>query len=105
MPKCPLSQEELSQQLLDQIAFIRASCDLFDNGNEREGKRIATAVRILVHDTKNSHSLLMQLGYKTGLVFVSRAEANSTSNLGPYHGLLNIAIGKAMRYVPKLNGV
>ena len=92
------------RQLCDQISFIRDSCDLFDQGKIAEGKRIATAVRILVHDTKKSHSLLMQLGYKTRLPFESRAEPNNTSNSGPYHGLLDIAL-PAMRYKPKLDGV
>jgi hypothetical protein len=92
------------RQLGDQKNFIEASCKLFDKGKIGEGKRIATAIRILVHDTKNSCSLLTQLGYKTRLKFVSRAVPNTTSNTGPYHGLLNITL-PAMRYRPKLDGV
>ena len=102
MPNRPVSNAELSEQLRDQIAFIRTSCALFDGGSVREAKRIATHIRILVHDTRNSHSLLMQLGYKNTLQFMSRAIVNRPSNLGPYHGLLNLKLGRAISYEPKL---
>ena len=116
MPKKPVSREELSVQLRDQIGFIRASCSLFDQGYTSEGKRITTAIRILVHDTSNSHSLLEQLEYKNKLRFVSRAAPYRTSyrksNLvfrptGPYQGLLNIQLGNkgGPRYVSKFNSV
>ncbi len=43
---------------------MRSSCDLFDKGNEREVVRIATIIRILVHESRNNKSLLNRLGVK-----------------------------------------
>ena len=113
----PVSKRnDLSEQLCEQINFIRKSCEHFDEGDPSEGKRIATAIRILVHDTSNSHSLLEQLEYKNKLQFVSRAEPYRTSYLksnlefrptGPHLGLLNIQLGNqgGPRYVSKFNSV
>ena len=105
MLKVPVTSGDLSQQLSEQINFIRASCTRFDEGQTSEGKRIATHIRVLVHDSSRSHSLLKQLGYKDTLQLVSLAEPYIPANLAPYHGLLNIAIGNGMRYVPKLDSV
>src|SRR5689334_22592559 len=102
VPKTPLSQADLSGQLQDHITFIRASCGLYDSGYGGEAKRIATSIRVLVHDTAASHSLLEQLGYKQTLQFLSLALPNKQYNLGPYHGLLNIKLVKRA-YVPKLD--
>src|SRR3990172_8370265 len=102
MSKKPVSEAELRLQLRDQIAFLRTSCNFFDKGDSHEGKRIALLVRILVHNTQQSRSLLMQLGYENALQFVSRALMKRPCS-GPYHGLLNIAFGKTIRYVPKFD--
>ena len=56
--------------LKEQIAFLNTSCSVFDSGGEHESKRIATTIRVLVHDTKNSVSLLKQLEYKDSLRFL-----------------------------------
>jgi len=104
VPKKPVSQAELLGQLKDHITFIRASCGLYDSGHGGEAKRIATSVRVLVHDTDVSHSLLEQLGYKQTLQFLTFAVPNKPYNLGPYHGLLNIELVKRV-YVPKLDQV
>ena len=101
MSRQSLSQEELSQQLCAQIRFLRKSCEEFDRGEVSEGKRIAIQIRILVHHhPPNSHSLLVQLGYRDVLKFVSRAEASANRRMPR---LLNIALGKPLRYSPKLN--
>jgi hypothetical protein len=51
------TQDELKEQLVDQIYFIRKSISDFDQ-NEVEAKRIATHLRTLLHDTRTSTSLL-----------------------------------------------
>ncbi len=104
MPKKPVGRQELLGQLKDQIDFIRASCKLFDSGQASEAKRIATQIRVLVHDTASSHSLLEQLGYKASHQFLSLAVHNKSNNLGPYFGLLNIGL-PGRTYLPKLNQV
>jgi hypothetical protein len=104
VPKKLVSQAELSGQLKDHVTFIRASCGLYDSGHGGEAKRIATSVRVLVHDTDVSHSLLEQLGYKQTLQFLTLALPNKSYNRGPYHGLLDIDLANRV-YVPKLDQV
>lgn len=68
----------LNDLLDEQLAFLRASAHAFDSGVLPEYKRIALVLRVLLHDTKGSHSLLDQLGGKASLRFLdtrSRAVA------------------------------
>ena len=58
---------ELLQHLNEQRSFLRRSADFFDQGIEAEAKRLAAVIRILVHDTSRSRSLLRQLGVKEKL--------------------------------------
>ena len=104
MSKKKLSPEDLSCQLKDHFGFIQNSCDLFDEGHGGEAKRIATSIRVLVHDTIVSHSLLEQLGYKLSLQFLSLAVPKKTRNLGPYWGLLDLSLPQRI-YMPKLDQV
>jgi hypothetical protein len=61
----PQSREELLTQLKEQLGFLRTSSELFDLGVTQEAKRLAVAIRVLVHDGKGrSKSLLGQLGLK-----------------------------------------
>jgi hypothetical protein len=62
-----VNQAELEQHLIEQVSFIRRSARAFDDGDEAEAKRLATHVRLLVHDTRASNSLLGQLGLKDGI--------------------------------------
>ena len=58
MAKRPRSTEELEELLHEQLAFLESSAAAFDAGMDGEAKRLAVALRVLLHDTKNSHSLL-----------------------------------------------
>lgn len=58
-----VSREDL-QHLAEQLGFLDASCASFDSGSEAEAKRLAATVRVLVHDTGKSTSLLRRLGVK-----------------------------------------
>lgn len=57
-------------QLDRQLGYLERSCDLFDQGYEPEAARIAVVLRVLLHDTTKSHSLLAQLGMKDTLRLV-----------------------------------
>ncbi len=59
------SKDELQQHLRDTIQALELSSRAFDEGFEGEAKRLAAAIRVLVHDTGSSKSLLGQLGQKT----------------------------------------
>ena len=49
------------------MSFIRRSSRAFDEGDEAEAKRLAAHIRLLVHDTGASKSLLGQLGLKNSI--------------------------------------
>ena len=66
------TEDELLGHLLVQIAFLERSASWYDNGAEEEAIRLAIAIRILVHDTNNSKSLLIQLN-KKGINFYDSA--------------------------------
>jgi hypothetical protein len=63
-------RDELKSLLDEQLDFLRTSADAFDRGVLSEYKRIALVLRVLLHDTSQSRSLLEQLGVKAGLRFL-----------------------------------
>jgi len=69
------------------VAFLRASAAAFDAGFEAEAKRLAVVLRVLLHDTKTSASLLGQLGYKARLRFTDTAARLNPANLVSSSGL------------------
>ena len=54
-----------AQHLRRQINFLQRSCQSYDNGNLDEAIRIATIVRVLIHQTNTSTSLLTHLNATT----------------------------------------
>ena len=58
MAKYKLNHSEFLEHWQDQFDFIEDSIELFDKGNEKEAKRIATHLRVLFHQTDKSQSLL-----------------------------------------------
>ena len=64
MSKYIQTKDELLEHLKNQIAFMKQSASSYDDGFEDEAKRLAVTIRILVHDTNNSTSLLTSLNKK-----------------------------------------
>lgn len=85
--RVPQSQEELEGHLRDQLYFLKSSCESFDEGYQGEAKRLANAIRILVHDTRHSTSLLGQLGLKDRH-FYDTADPWDPRNLLTHQGLV-----------------
>ncbi|WP_156852879.1 hypothetical protein [Aeromonas jandaei] len=56
---------DFRHHLSRQLAFLKRSCDSFDAGFHDEAIRIATVIRVLVHQTKSSTSLLKHLNATT----------------------------------------
>jgi hypothetical protein len=103
MGKSPQSREDLKQHLKEQLEFIRRSSQAYDDGYSEEAKRLATTIRVLVHDTKNSKSLLTQLDEK-GRDFWDSSVPNVANNLAPYGGLVQTAAGlDGATYLPHLD--
>lgn len=55
---------QLSERLAEHIQLLTTLCECYDNGNDIIGIPIATAIRVLVHDTEKSKSLLAHLECK-----------------------------------------
>ncbi len=94
---------DFHSQLADQLAFIEASCERYDQGHVREGVRIATSLRVLFHQTTRSTSLLSHLR-------ATNIELLSTCGIAKpgqqfFPAMTDILVdpaSKRMEYVPKL---
>jgi hypothetical protein len=53
---------DFKAQLRKQLGFLWRSCDAYDRGHTDEAVRIAAVIRVLIHDTPKSTSLLNHLG-------------------------------------------
>ena len=53
----------LTKKLEEQLQFIRRSSEAYDGGAEEEALRIATALRVIFHQTGSSTSLITHLGF------------------------------------------
>jgi len=68
------NMDKFKVQLKKQIGFLERSCQLYDNGHQDEAIRIATAVRVLIHDTTHSKSLLTHLDARNINLFTTSPE-------------------------------
>lgn len=59
--KVKRNKYEIFQSLVEQIKFLSNDCLLFDNGDKSYGKRMSLTLRLLLYDSKFSHSLLRQI--------------------------------------------
>ncbi len=80
------SKEELQQHLRDTVQALELSARAFDEGLEGEAKRLAAAIRVLVHDTSYSKSLLSQLEQKT-ISFYDTCAPRQNHTYITYNGL------------------
>lgn len=76
MTNYQLTQQDYLDSLNDQLSFLDASLKNFTI-NEAESKRIATTIRVLIYDTKNSTSLLKHLNKKSSINFINSAPPNN----------------------------
>lgn len=68
-----IDQEHLDSlriRLYEQIENLEVSAARYDAGGTSEGNRLAVTVRVLVHDTSRSSSLLKQMGVKDKLAWI-----------------------------------
>ena len=85
------SEDELKQHLKDTVEALQLSSHAFDNGFEGEAKRCAAAIRVLVHGTSYSTSLLHQLGLKQASFYDTSVPYNPKTVI-TYSGLTAINI-------------
>ena len=86
---------DLEADLSEQLQFLASSGRAFDQGDLPESKRIALVIRVLVHDTAMSHSLLAQLGIKDSLAWADSAPVidNDPNIVGRSPGLTSMGLG------------
>lgn len=86
---------DLEADLSEQLQFLASSGRAFDQGDLAEAKRIALVIRVLVHDTGASHSLLAQLGIKGSLAWADSAPVidNDPNIVGRSPGLTSMGLG------------
>lgn len=78
-------------RLKEQIDHLRFSADEFDKGRDAEASRLAIAMRILLHDSKNSKSLLGQLNILDRL-FWDTSIPSEGDNLLTTHSLVGMSV-------------
>jgi hypothetical protein len=93
MPKVKQSKQELLEHLHENLGFLKASAAAFDAGHTGEARRLAVTIRVLLHDTKNSKSLLGLLGLKQNTGYLDTATDLNPKNLMSHHGLVGLKMG------------
>lgn len=104
------TKEELEKVLEEQLILLRVLADSYDRGDKIAAKSIATTIRVLLHDSQTSHSLLGQLNKKDGLFFDSsfspKVPETGRMVVGSFYGLIGIFVGdKSSCYVPFLDDI
>lgn len=99
-PRVQRDINDLNKELEEQIYLLESSIINFDQGHMEEGKRIATSLRILLHDTSQSHSLLGQLNVKDKLYYFDVARYYDGRNILSDDLLLNI-LAPRLHITPK----
>jgi hypothetical protein len=84
----PISQssDEIKQHLIESVEFLIKSCMLYDDGDIPEAKRIALEIRKLLHDTRNSKSILAHLEIKN-TSFIDTSTGYYSNNFASTHEL------------------
>jgi len=90
--KIPQTKEELLVHLKSQIGFLTNSAQSYDKGFEAEAMRLAVAIRILVHDTSESESLITQLNMKNILFYDTASDFSPNERL-THIGLAALKLG------------
>lgn len=104
MGKRARTPHQLQQHLREHRGFIRRSSKSFDDGFADEAKRLATSIRVLVHDTSSSRSLLGQLRLKDTIRFKDTAGPFNIDNLLPSSNLTMMRMSDAgIEYLPHLD--
>lgn len=81
----------LRKRLDEQIDYLRSSNERFDADAWQEANRLAVAVRVLVHDTAQSTSLLQHLSAKTRQKWIFAGLPGNTHQALWYLSLVKVA--------------
>lgn len=85
--------DQLQTMLDEQVEWLEQSAKLFDAGKLHEAKRLAVSIRVLLHDTTMSRSLLNQMNLKHRFLFLDTAGPVNERNLAPLTPLVSFRLG------------
>jgi len=101
--KAKQTEDDFKSHLNDQIRFLESSSQSYDNGYINEAKRLAVVIRVLLHDTSRSTSLLTHLKKKDILFYDTSSDYNPNNLLSQ---MMLIMMGNGphgAEYVPVLD--
>ena len=104
--KAGRTRPNLLALLAENVQFLQASATSYDAGFDAEAKRLAVVLRVLLHDTNSSKSVLGQLGVKDKLRFEDTAEHINPKNLivsAPGLVIMKFDPQRGGQYVPPLD--
>lgn len=93
---------EFDELLVEQYGALTLSSSAFDEGTIAEHKRLALAMRILLHDTAHSTSLLAHGDWKDSIWFLDTSGVVYPDNKYPTASLLYRSIGPEAAFVSPL---
>lgn len=98
------STRDFRTDLREQLDFLAGSMASFDAGLQHESKRIATVIRVLLHD-HGQRALMSELNAREEIKWLSIAVPFTPSNLEPTNALVSMRTtfledGLAGEYVP-----
>ncbi len=91
------AQRDFIAQLRRQLSLLENSCLAFDQGCRDEAVRIATAIRVLVHNTANSTSLITHLKAESTRLLSTCARLSSQQCIVGFDGLTACVDGEFPR--------
>lgn len=86
-------RERLIEHLIEHVGFLERSCRAFDEGFPGEAKRLAMSIRVLLHETPASKSLLEQLKFRDRMSYFDTAVPYNPKNLSSTNGLCMLGVG------------
>lgn len=103
--KAKRQRPDLVIKVREHIEFLEQSSVSFDRGFDAESKRMATSIRVLLHDTNQSASLLGQIDVKKKMRYKDTAGEIIPGNYFPDFPLISMEIGGGQnRYRAHLSG-
>lgn len=85
-----LSSDDLLNEVRDQLKLLQISAKSFDEGNTISAKDLSSRIRVLMHETRESHALLEQVGARNTMHFLDSAIPYDRYNVFSHHGLVTV---------------
>jgi len=87
MAKHKFTTKEFEQKKHELVKLLKLACKNYDDGEEMSALNIATNLRVILHDTSISTSLLSLIKVKDKIKYLSSVHQYLPTNLVSYFGL------------------